>query len=114
MKRRTPLYILLITSLMQVFARADSMWDVPRVGGETVTFLGSYRVSWEAEVNGDIAVVTITIKNNSTMQSASRPPIIGYKEWWLNGIGAVIDRIFSTGYCSETSQTITFKETIKL
>lgn len=85
-----------------------------RTGNIAVTYLGSYNLQWRAAVEGNTAVIHVTIKNSSTMQSASRPPVLGYTKIWQNSIGNLINKSFSTGWGSKTTQTFNLTETVKL
>jgi hypothetical protein len=85
-------------------------------GNLAVTYLGSYELYWKilsVDANKKTAVVEFRVENSSTMQSASRPPIIGYYPIWQNTIGKTINEAFETGPGSETTQTIKWEETIK-
>ena len=58
-------------------------------GNLAVTYLGSYSLNWEAipnYKNGTI-LVNFSVENSSTMQSGTRPPIVGYTKFWQNHIG---------------------------
>ncbi len=50
-------------------------------GNLAVTYLGSYNLEWTAITNGNSATIIFSVNNTSTMQSASRPPILGYQQW---------------------------------
>jgi hypothetical protein len=45
-----------------------------------VTMLGSYSVDWTADVGQKVARIEITITNLTTVQSATRIPVIGYSD----------------------------------
>ncbi|MDE7109599.1 MAG: hypothetical protein K2O49_06510, partial [Muribaculaceae bacterium] len=83
-------------------------------GNLAVTYLGSYRLSWRGERLEDSIVIRITVSNTSTIQSASRPPVIGYWPIWRNTIGSWINNCFQTGYFSPTTQIFYMTENIKL
>ncbi|MDR0605081.1 MAG: hypothetical protein LBG80_12330 [Bacteroidales bacterium] len=85
-------------------------------GNLAVTYLGSYELVWKIlslDINTKTAIVEFKVENSSTMQSASRPPIIGYWRIWQNTIGKMINKTFETGPGSKTTQTIRWEETIK-
>lgn len=46
-------------------------------GNLAVTYLGSYVLNWQATVNGNLATIVFTVNNSSTIQSATRPPVLG-------------------------------------
>ena len=85
-----------------------------KTGNIAVTYLGSYNLQWRADVEGNTAVIHVTITNFSTMQSASRPPVVGYWSVWQNSVGKWINKTFSTGWGSKTTQTFNLTETVKL
>jgi hypothetical protein len=77
-------------------------------GNLSVTFLGSYGLSYELEED----VLTMTITNNSTIESATHPPVIGYTKWWGENIGKKLNTTFSEGPLSKVSQKIILHENI--
>jgi hypothetical protein len=82
-------------------------------GNLAVTYLGSYNLQWEVTaVNGNSATVQFLVNNSSTIQSATRPPVIGYYSWWQNSVGAWINSSFSSGPMSPTTQTFRWTETV--
>jgi hypothetical protein len=85
-------------------------------GNLAVTYLGSYELVWKIlsiDTNTKTAIVEFKVENSSTMQSASRPPIIGYWSIWQNTIGKMINKTFDSGPGSKTTQSIKWEETIK-
>jgi hypothetical protein len=78
-------------------------------GNLAVTYLGSYELSYCAK-NG---VLHIHVVNCSTISSATHPPVIGYTPWWNNHIGGPLDRGFSTGPMSKTTQIFDFNVDLK-
>jgi hypothetical protein len=86
-----------------------------RTGNLAVTYLGSYNLEWNVKkYSEENATVEFTVRNSSTMQSASRPPIIGYWPIWQQTIGSSINKSFSTGWGSRTSQLFNWTEIIPL
>ena len=84
-------------------------------GNLAVTFLGSYRMKYMiTEITPTKAKVVFVVTNSSSMQSASRPPVIGYLDVWKNTVGKKINETFETGWGSTTTQTITWYEEIYL
>ena len=86
-----------------------------RTGKLAVTYLGSHSV--DVEVIGQRPdggfEVRITAQNTSSLQSAIRPPVIGYHEWYLDTVGAAINQFSeTTGIGRTTDQTIVWTETI--
>ena len=47
-----------------------------------------------------------------TLQSATRPPVIGYTNFWKKTIGACLNIIFKTGPASKTSQSFKWTEKV--
>jgi len=86
-----------------------------QTGNLAVTYLGSYTLNWNVTgINNGSATVLFTVNNTSTMQSASRPPIIGYYPIWQNTVGKAINNYFSTGWGSKTSQSFNWTETLPI
>ncbi|TKG87903.1 hypothetical protein EYV94_27815 [Puteibacter caeruleilacunae] len=82
-------------------------------GNLTVTYRGSYDLQWEViTLNGNSATVQFLVENSSTIQSAFRPPVIGYYSWWQNSVGSWLNRKFSSGPMSPIKQTFLWNETI--
>ena len=82
-------------------------------GNLAVTYLGSYNLNYQVvNINKDSARIHFSVKNSSTMQSASRPPILGYFPIWQNNVGAFINNYFSTGWGSKTTQTFSWYENL--
>lgn len=84
-------------------------------GNLAVTFLGSHTVDWEVigqRPDGGYEV-RITAENSSSLQSATRPPLIGYDDWYLGTVGEATNQFSEvTGFGKTTSQTIPWTETI--
>lgn len=84
-------------------------------GNLAVTYLGSHSV--DAEVvdrypNGDFEV-QIVVTNSSSLQSATRPPVIGYEDWYQDTVGSATDAFSEmTGIGRTTSQTIVWTERV--
>ena len=85
-----------------------------KTGNLAVTYLGSYELHWEVlSMDGNLAEVLMTVKNTSSIQSATRPPVIGYQSWWQNSVGRRLNNAFSTGPMSPTTQTFLWTEFIR-
>jgi len=86
-----------------------------QTGNLAVTYLGSYGLTWNITgISNGTATVQFTATNSSTMQSASRPPILGYTPLWQNTMGSAINNYFSSGWGSRTTQTFNWTETLKI
>lgn len=85
-------------------------------GNIAVTYLGSYNLTWHLislDRNKGIAVVSFMVTNSSTIESGTRPPILGYTDFWKNNIGEKINKVFESGPMSKTTQTFQWTETLK-
>lgn len=85
-------------------------------GNLIYTYLGSHSLQYSVncvDIEARTAIVTFRAHNTSTMKSATRPPVIGYKEWYQNSFGKMTDKLFKSGPGSETEQWIEWTETIK-
>ncbi|MBX3094846.1 MAG: hypothetical protein KF680_09980 [Cryobacterium sp.] len=84
-------------------------------GNLAVTFLGSHTVGLEVigqRPDGGYEV-RVTASNASSLQSATRPPVIGYQEWYMSTVGEATNQFSeATGIGRTTEQTITWTETI--
>lgn len=84
-------------------------------GNLAATFLGSYRMTYiVTEITKMKAKVKFVVSNSSSMQSASRPPVIGYEPIWTESVGKYINNCFESGWGSMTTQTIIWYEEIEL
>ncbi len=84
-----------------------------QTGNLAVTYLGSYSLKWKAVIGSNNTVMIVfSVVNHSTMQSASRPPILGYEPIWINTVGKGINNYFSTGWGSRTTQHFNWTESI--
>ncbi|NYD66000.1 hypothetical protein [Agromyces atrinae] len=84
-------------------------------GNLAVTYLGSHDV--EAKVIGQNPrgsyEVELTVVNASSLESATRVPVIGYDPWYRKSIGAIWNGIAESSVAGRrTTQTITWTETI--
>ena len=82
------------------------------------TYLGSHSLWIEVTANDierRVAIVTFTVHNMSTLESGTRPPVIGYQEWYQNSVGNFLNTKVAgrTGPTSETEQVFQWTETIK-
>jgi hypothetical protein len=56
--------------------------------------------------------LTPPMNNSSTAASGTRPPVLGYTEWWQNNIAPFINDWFSSGGMSKTTQTFRWTENV--
>ena len=92
----------------------STLFSFGLTGNLAVTYLGSYNLNWEiTNMTKDSMTIQFIVKNTSTIQSGTRPPVLGYTEWWKNGIGAYLNDTFQTGPMSKTSQTFIWTENVK-
>lgn len=87
-------------------------------GNLMFTYLGSHSLWIEVTANDverRVATVTFTVHNMSTLESGTRPPVIGYQEWYQNSVGNFLNTKVAgrTGATSETEQVFQWTETIK-
>lgn len=84
-------------------------------GNLAYTFLGSHQVRMTPiRKNADGSVVwRYTAYNESDIESATHPPVIGYTDWWSNSVGSLVDKIVGdTGPLSPKTQVIEFDVTL--
>ncbi|MFJ8795675.1 RHS repeat-associated core domain-containing protein [Streptomyces sp. NPDC102462] len=82
----------------------------------SAAFLGSYKLKYKVtsiDKAEGTARVRFTVKNESTINSATHLGGIGYGTWWAKNIGDPLDNeLFKKGVMSKRTQTITWTETI--
>ncbi|RXM40920.1 hypothetical protein BOQ62_03515, partial [Chryseobacterium sp. CH21] len=83
-------------------------------GNLAVTYLGSYNLEYTAAAYNKSVVVSFNVENSSTMQSASRPPVLGYLPIWQQTAGKLINEKFKTGWGSKTTQSFHWTEVLYL
>ena len=87
-----------------------------QTGNLAVTYLGSYSLAYkftDVDIERRTARIHFTVNNGSSIQSATRPPILGYTKAWKEGPGKWINDAIQTGPMSKTTQTIRWSTTIK-
>lgn len=93
----------------------STLLTLGNTGNLAVTYLGSYHLSWSVvKMEGNTATVLFEVKNSSTIQSGTRPPVLGYTALWQNTVGKQLDNSFSTGPGSKTAQTFVWTEKITI
>lgn len=84
-------------------------------GNLAVTYLGSYQLDYKIvrvdPVNG-IAEVSIHVHNDTTIASATHPPVFGYTPWWEQNVSQPLNAAFSQGPMSLTSQDFWWSELV--
>lgn len=91
----------------------STLTTIGLTGNLAVTYLGSYRLLYNVlSINNNLVVVQFTVTNSSTIASGTRPPIIGYQDWWKNSVGQFLNNAFSSGPMSKTTQTFIWTETL--
>lgn len=86
-----------------------------KTGNLAVTFLGSYSATMNvSNINAQAgtANVQVVISNSSTFASGTRPPVLGYTNWWQQNVTPTLNSYFSSGAMSPTTQTITMNQTV--
>lgn len=84
-------------------------------GNLVVTYLGSYSMSITAsEINCDkrTAKLSFIVTNSTTLASGTRPPWLGYTEWWQLNVAPYINDWASQGGMSEKTQEFRWTEEI--
>ncbi|MDX3322907.1 hypothetical protein PV415_39100, partial [Streptomyces sp. ME03-5684b] len=84
-------------------------------GNLAYTFLGSHQVRMTPiRENADGSVTwRYTAYNESDIESATHPPVIGYTDWWSDTVGAFVDKVVGDeGPLSPKTQVIEFDVTL--
>ncbi len=105
-KGNAPYSVAGIEGVPLYFHDYSNLLTAGNTGNLAVTYLGSYNLSYS--LSG--STLTINVKNNSTIASATHPPVIGYTDWWNKNIGVPLNDYFATGPLSKTSQEFVFHE----
>lgn len=87
-----------------------------RTGNLAVTYLGSYRLDYcvtNVDANSGTAEVLFRVENESTLASATHPPVIGYTPLWDKLIGRPLDNLIMSGPMSKVTQSFYWTETIE-
>lgn len=87
-----------------------------RSGNLAAAYLGSYPLKYKVRSVGqdNVATVDFDVRNRSTIESAMRPPIIGYQPWYQERIGPLLNSAFKSGPGSATEQHFQWSERIPL
>ena len=85
-------------------------------GNLAVTYLGSYGMSYQVDVDRtkQTADMKIHVWNTSTIGSATHPPVIGYTPFWKKHVEQPLDKQFATGPLSLTRQDFYWTEHLDL
>ncbi len=84
-------------------------------GNLAYTYLGSHAIRMTPiRENPDGSVVwRYTAYNESDIESATHPPVIGYTDWWSDTVGSLVDQVVGdSGPMSRTTQVIEFNVTL--
>ena len=87
-----------------------------QTGNLAVTYLGTYSLEYsisDVDVANRTMRIHFTVHNESDIESATRPPVIGYEPIWTEGPGKWINSAFQTGPMSPKTQAIHWSSTIK-
>ncbi len=85
------------------------------IHNRAVTYLGSYQMNYKVidiKCCDGTANIKFHVENSSTIQSATRPPVLGYAAWWQRYIGSRLNDWFSEGAMSSKSQTFDWTESL--
>ena len=94
----------------------STLMTLGTTGNLAVTYLGSYSLKWHLislDRSTGIVVVKFVVSNSSTIESGTRPPVLGYTDFWKNNIGNRVNKFFESGPMSKTTQTFQWIETLK-
>lgn len=71
-------------------------------------FLGSHNSAFVVTNIGENSIdATFLAWNHPSLESGTRPPLIGYQDWWMNGPGNVINSaVGDSGPMSPTTQYV--------
>ncbi|HJW91213.1 MAG TPA: hypothetical protein VJ436_11290, partial [Anaerolineales bacterium] len=85
-------------------------------GNLAVTFLGSYQLYYyvnKVDPENGTAEILFYVYNESTLASATHPPVIGYTDFWEQNITPFVNGLVAgDGPMSKVTQTILWTETI--
>jgi RHS repeat-associated protein len=104
----------------RVFNKVSPFGLTVSIGNLAASVVGSFSVTWELErydSNGD-AVVTFRLENSMSAASATRPPFVGYTDFWKGNVGSVINKAANsrwnfTGFMRTVKINMTWTTTIK-
>jgi len=106
-----------LAGVPKYFGDYSTLLTFGNTGNLGVTFLGSY--NGQASVvnvnqSSGTAEIEFSIVNNSTIGSATRPPVVGYWDWWQENVAGHITNLASSGPLSTKTQNFTWRETISI
>ncbi len=87
-----------------------------KVGNLVFAYLGSHNLTYivkSIDVKQRTAEVHFEVTNQSTLESAIRPPGIGYTKLWRRTIGKALNSVVEKGPGSPVNQVIEWNQTIK-
>jgi RHS repeat-associated protein len=105
-----------LAGIPKYFGDYSTLLTFGNTGNLGVTFLGSYK--------GQVSVVNVSqstgtaeiefsIVNNSTIGSATRPPVVGYWDWWQEYVASRITNLADGGGPMSTkTQNFVWRETV--
>jgi len=86
-----------------------------QTGNLAVTYLGSYDLDYyvtNVNTESGSADILFHIANESTLASATHPPVIGYTDFWEETITPFTNNLVQSGPMSTTTQSFWWTETI--
>jgi len=95
---------------------ASTLLTLGNYGNLAFTYLGSHSLNYEVvsiDNQNGTAIVVFSAYNSSTIQSAFRPPVLGYYPAYQNTIGRALNDMTQVGPMSKTEQKIQWTEVIK-
>jgi RHS repeat-associated protein len=94
----------------------STLFTLGLTGNIAVTFLGSYQLTYQVRsvsCKNGIANVHFQVKNVSSIESATRPPVLGYIPFWNQYVGQELNNLFSSGAMSPKVQIFDWDEPLK-
>ena len=93
----------------------STLFTFGETGNLAVTYLGSYVLRYRVtniDIKKGVANVHFWVYNESKASSGSRPPVLGYTNWWNRRVGKGLDSSRQSGPMSKTTQKFDWDETI--
>jgi RHS repeat-associated protein len=97
------------------FQDYSNVLTLGHTGNLAVTFLGSYELKYQmlnVDKDAGTAKVLFHVSNESTLASATHPPVLGYLEFWEKNITPTVNALVQTGPMSKVTQDFYWAETI--
>jgi RHS repeat-associated protein len=86
-----------------------------QTGNLAVTYLGSYELDYyvvHVDPVAKTAEILFHVTNESTLASATHPPVIGYTKFWEQNVSPIVNGMVATGPMSTVTQSFWWTETL--